>query len=104
METKKVMHLANIIDYSPDGIISREFVKNSNGGISIFSFDAGQRLSEHTAPFDAIVQILDGEAQITIDGEFFTVRAGEVIVMPAGHPHALTAEKRFKMLLTMIRG
>ena len=69
----------------------------------MFAFDEGQSLSEHTAPFDATVLIVDGEAEIMIDGELFYPKAGEMIIMPANHPHALSAKKRFKMMLTMIR-
>lgn len=103
METKTVINLAASIDYAPDGIVSKEFAKNAHGGITLFSFDKGQRLSEHTAPFDAVVQVIEGTAEITIDGEVFNVDAGNVIIMPGGHPHAVNAQERFKMLLTMIR-
>lgn len=103
MDTKTVINLAASVDYAQDGIVSKEFAKNQHGGITLFSFDKGQRLSEHTAPFDAVVQVIDGTAEITIDGEAFNVPAGNVIVMPANHPHAVTATERFKMLLTMIR-
>lgn len=103
MDAKKVMNLADSVDYAQDGIVSKEFAKNQHGGITLFSFDKGQRLSEHTAPFDAVVQVIDGTAEITIDGEVFNVTVGNVIIMPAGHPHAVLAHERFKMLLTMIR-
>ena len=103
METKTVINLAASIDYAPDGIVSKEFAKNTHGGITLFSFDKGQRLSEHTAPFDAVVHVIEGTAEITIDGEVFNVDAGNVIIMPGGHPHAVNAQERFKMLLIMIR-
>lgn len=93
-----------MVSYAQDAIVSKEFVHNASGSLTLFAFDANQALSEHTAPFDAIVTILDGEAQITIDGIERTVKSGEVIVMPANHPHALRADKQFKMLLTMIKG
>lgn len=96
------MQLSNIVDYATDSIVSRELLKSAHGGITLFSFDAGQRLSEHTAPFDAMAQVLEGEARITIDGTPVEVRAGEALLLPAHHPHALWAERRFKMLLTMI--
>lgn len=103
MDTKTIINLAASVEYAQDGIVSKEFAKNAHGGISLFSFDKGQRLSEHTAPFDAVVHVIDGTAEITIDGEVFNVAAGNVIIMPGGHPHAVMANERFKMLLTMIR-
>ena len=78
-------------------------MKRSGGTITVFAFDAGQALSEHTAPFDAVAQVIDGDAEITIAGEAHRVEAGQMIVMPANQPHAVTAHTRFKMLLTMIR-
>ena len=84
--------------------MSKEFSKNTNGGITLFAFDKGQRLSEHSAPFDAVIQVVDGKAEIVIDGEPFLLGAGQMIIMPAGHPHAVNAVERFKMLLTMIKG
>ena len=93
-----------MIDYSEGGIVSKEFLHNDAGSLTLFAFDAGQALSEHSAPFDATVQGLDGEAVIKIDGVERTVTAGETIIMPANHPHALRADKRFKMLLIMIKG
>ena len=103
METKKVFVLADAVAYAEDGTVSKEFLKSSNGGITLFAFDKGQRLSEHSAPFDAVVQILDGEAEVLIDGEPFHPKAGETIILPANHPHALNALQPFKMMLTMIR-
>jgi len=91
------------VEYGTDAVVSKTLLKKEVGTITLFSFDAGQGLSEHTAPFDAVVQILDGEAEITIGGNPQTVRAGEMLIMPANIPHALQAVKRFKMLLTMIR-
>lgn len=93
-----------MIDYSEGGIVSKEFLHNDAGSLTLFAFDAGQALSEHSAPFDATVQVLDGEAVIKIDGVERTVTAGETIIMPANHPHALRADKCFKMLLIMIKG
>jgi quercetin dioxygenase-like cupin family protein len=99
-----VFAAADTIEYSEGGIISKQVLKNEAGNISLFSFDKGQGLSEHTAPFDAVVQVLEGEAQITIGGTRFSVRKNESIIMPAKVPHALLADERFKMLLTMIKG
>ena len=90
--------------YVPGAIVSRTIAKAKGGSITLFAFDAGQELSEHTAPFDAYVQILDGEAALTIGGAPVAARVGETVLMPAGIPHALHAVSRFKMLLVMIRG
>jgi len=95
--------VVDLIDYQSDAIVSREIVKGKTGSVTVFAFDAGQGLSEHTAPFDALVQVLDGESEITIAGKAHTVKASQLIVMPANKPHALKATKRFKMLLVMIR-
>ena len=97
------MQVAGLADYQQGSVVSRTLVDKKTGTVTFFAFDAGQGLSEHTAPFDAMVQVVDGEAEITIAGTAHTVRAGEMIVMPAGAPHALRAVTRFKMLLTMIR-
>ena len=93
-----------LLDYVPDSIVSRTLGRSPGGSMTFFSFDAGQQLSEHTTPFDAFVQVVDGEAELTIGGEAVPVRAGEIVLMPANVPHAVTARKRFKMLLTMLRG
>ena len=95
--------LTALVDYQDGAIVSREVLKKTTGTVTLFAFDAGQGLSEHTAPFDALVQVVDGEAEITIAGKRHRVRAGELILMPANQPHALKAGQRFKMLLTMIR-
>ena len=94
---------ADLVDYQSDAIVSREVVKKKTGSVTLFAFDVRQELSEHTAPFDALVQVLDGEAEITIDGKRHRVSAGEMILMPANRPHALKAVQRFKMMLVMIR-
>lgn len=99
-----VIALEASVDYTQGGVISKQVTKNRAGNITIFSFDKGQGLSEHTAPFDAFVQVLDGEAEILIDGVPHVLKKGDCIIMPANHPHALKAIERFKMLLTMIRG
>lgn len=92
------------VDYSEGGIVSKQVVKNNSGNLTLFSFDKGQGLSQHTAPFDAVVQILDGEAEVVLDGVPHLLKEGETIIMPANVPHALNAVERFKMLLTMIKG
>jgi quercetin dioxygenase-like cupin family protein len=97
-------HLANSVDYSDDSVVSKTLLKKTTGNITLFAFDAGQGLSEHTAPFDAVVYILDGQARITIGGQPRSVGEGEMLIMPANISHALHAEERFKMLLVMIRG
>ena len=99
-----VMRFEKMIEYSVGGVVSKQVLKNEAGNITLFSFDEGQGLSEHTVPFDALVQVLDGEVEIRLDGEPFRVKAGESIIMPAGIRHALQAVAQFKMLLTMIRG
>lgn len=99
----RAIPLAGSVDYAAGAVVSKTLLDKKAGTLTVFSFDAGQGLSEHTAPYDATVQILDGEAEITIGGEPRTVRAGELIIMPAAIPHALRAVKRFKMLLIMIR-
>jgi len=100
----KALNLEEMVEYSSRGVISKQVLKNQSGNITLFSFDKGQGLTEHTAPFDAIVQVLDGEAQITIGGNPNLVRKGESIIMPANVSHALQAVEQFKMLLTMIKG
>ena len=99
----KAAALEKLIDYARDSVVSKTLLDKPAGTLTLFAFDAGQRLSEHAAPFDAVVQVVDGEGIITIDGVDHTVAAGQLIIMPAGIPHAVTAEKKFKMLLTMIR-
>jgi quercetin dioxygenase-like cupin family protein len=89
--------------YQDGAVVSRTLLKRGGGTITLFAFDAGQALSEHTTPFDAIAQVLEGEALITIAGTPITVRSGEMVLMPANQPHAVHAPSRFKMLLTMLR-
>ena len=89
--------------YQDGSIVSRVLLKRSGGSITLFAFDAGQGLSEHTAPFDAVAHVLEGEAEITIAGHAVLVTSGAMVLMPANQPHALTARTSFKMLLTMIR-
>lgn len=99
-----VFSLAGHVAYADGSVVSKILLKKDVGNITLFSFGAGQGLSEHMAPFDAVVQILDGQAEITIGGEKHKVKAGEMLIMPANVPHALHAPERFKMLLVMIRG
>ena len=94
---------AELVNYQDGAIVSREIVKKPTGSVTVFAFDMGQGLSEHTVPFDALVQVLEGEVEITISGKPYRLQGGELILMPANQPHALKAVKRFKMLLTMIR-
>jgi len=89
--------------YQEGAVVSRTLLKRGGGTITFFTFDAGQGLSEHTAPFDAVAYVLEGDAEITIDGTPVLVSGGEMVLMPAHQPHALTARTKFKMLLTMIR-
>ena len=95
--------LPTLVEYSTDSIVSKTIIDKPAGTITLFAFDAGQRLSEHTAPYDAVVQIVDGTGQITIADKPINVTTGQIIIMPANVPHAVTANEKFKMLLIMIR-
>jgi len=97
------VRLATLLDYAPGAVVSRALAKASGGSVTLFAFEAGQELSEHTAPFDALVEVLDGEVELTIGGTPVAARAGETVLMPANVPHAVRAVARFKMLLTMVR-
>ena len=99
----QAQNLDGLIDYAADSIVSKTILDKPVGTITLFAFDEGQKLSEHTAPYDAVVQVIDGRAELTIGGKQVAVSAGEVVIMPGNVPHAVTAQKRFKMLLTMIR-
>lgn len=103
-EKATVIALEPSVDYALGSVISKQVTISRAGNITLFSFDKDQGLTEHTADFDAFVQILDGEAEIRIDGTPHRLKTGDCIIMPANHPHALYAVERFKMLLTMIRG
>lgn len=92
-----------LVSYQQAAVVSRELLRSRAGTVTVFAFDAGQGLSEHTAPFDALVHVLEGEVEITISGKPYRLGAGEMILMPANAPHALRAITRFKMLLTMLR-
>jgi quercetin dioxygenase-like cupin family protein len=97
------VELATLVAYQKGGVVSRTLVKKDGGTVTVFAFDEGQALSEHTAPFDAIVQVLDGEAELVIGGKKVSVKAGQTVLMPANIPHAVNATTKFKMLLTMVR-
>lgn len=99
----KILSFNDLVEYSQDGVISKQVIKAQTGNVTLFSFDLGQGLSEHSAPFDALVQIIEGNARITIGGEPFELIANQSIIMPANIPHALYAVSAFKMILTMIR-
>ena len=99
----RVLDLAALADYATDAIVSRTLVENAAGTVTLFVFDAGQGLSEHTAPFDALVQVLEGQGTFVIDGKRHCAGAGQILLMPASVPHAVKATVRFKMLLTMLR-
>ena len=101
--TGRVLNPGKLVSYQKGSVVSSELARKPSGTVTLFAFDKGQGLSEHTAPFDAMVLILDGQARITIAGKTAAVKAGSFIIMPAGKPHALKAEKRFKMLLLMLR-
>jgi len=99
-----IINFCAAVEYSPEGIVSKRVLQKSTGNVSLFAFDQGQALSEHSAPFDAMVQVLEGKAEITIDKKPFILDAGQTIIMPANIPHSVNAVERFKMLLTMIKG
>jgi quercetin dioxygenase-like cupin family protein len=99
----KVLNMSGLVEYQKGAVVSRQIINKQTGTVTVFAFDTGEGLSEHTTPFDALVQILDGEAEITISGKPNKLTAGEMIIMPAGQPHSLKAPTRFKMALIMIR-
>lgn len=99
----QVLTLKEMVEYQDGAIVSKEIIKKESGTVTLFAFDKGQGLSEHTAPFDALVNVLDGQAQVKISGEPFIVKEGELIIMPANKPHSLQAIERFKMLLVLIK-
>ena len=99
----EALNVAALVDYATDAIVSRTIAKNGAGTLTVFAFDAGQELSEHEAPFDAIVEVLDGEAELIVDGKVIRARVGQIACMPANIPHAVKARKRFKMLLIMLK-
>jgi quercetin dioxygenase-like cupin family protein len=108
METKgfdhsTIFNFTEQVDYSDNGIVSKRILEKKTGNVSLFSFDKGQKLSEHAAPFDALIQVIEGTAEIVIDSKPYQLNAGQSIIMPANIPHAVNAVERFKMMLTMIK-
>ena len=103
MQESKALTLKEHVQYADDSIVSKTIIKKNTGTITLFAFDKGQKISEHTTPFDALVQIVDGEAELIIGSETVLVSEDQIAIMPADVPHAINANKRFKMLLTMIR-
>ncbi len=99
----QVKNLSDLVKYQENAVVSSEIIKKDTGIITIFAFDKGQGLSEHTAPFDALVNIIDGQAEVTVSGKLFTVKKGEMIIMPANKPHSMKAVEKFKMFLVMIK-
>jgi len=99
----ETLHMAELVAYNEGSVVSRQITKAEAGNVTLFAFDKDQELSEHTAPFDALVHVLDGETEIRISGKPFHLKTGDAIIMPADEPHAVKALTRFKMLLTMIR-
>ncbi|MFA5777484.1 MAG: cupin domain-containing protein [Parcubacteria group bacterium] len=95
--------LKNLIEYQSGSVVSKEILKTDSGTVTLFAFDAGQGLSEHTAPFEVLVNVVDGEAEVTISGTSHTLTEGQMIIMPANQPHALKANQKFKMLLVMLK-
>ena len=99
----ELLHLADLVGYQEGAVVSRQITKSDAGNVTLFAFDLGQELSEHTTPYDALVHVLEGQAEVRIGGKPFVLVPGDIIIMPANVPHALKAVSRFKMLLTMIR-
>jgi quercetin dioxygenase-like cupin family protein len=103
LPTAEAVEVAELVEYVDGSIVSRTIAENKAGTLTLFAFDAGQGLSEHSTPYDAIVQIIDGEAELTIGGEMVRATAGQLVIMPANIPHSVNAAHRFKMLLIMLR-
>ena len=99
----QILHIAEMVNYQEGSVVSRQITKTDSGNVTLFAFDTDQVLSEHTAPFDALVHVLEGEAEVAISGKPYQLKTGDAIIMPANEPHALKAIQKFKMLLTMIR-
>ena len=104
IEKGKVFKATEVIEYTDGGVVSKEFIHSNAGSVTVFSFDAGQGLSEHTAPFDALIQVIDGVMQLTVEGQTFNIKAGETFIIPSCAHHSVKAVERFKMMITMIRG
>ncbi|WP_198404799.1 cupin domain-containing protein [Prevotella intermedia] len=103
-EKGKVFVASELVDYTEGGVVSKELVHSNAGSVTLFSFDAGQGLSQHTAPFDAFIQVVDGEMVLNVEGTDHRINAGESFIIPSGALHSVKAEQRFKMIITMIRG
>ena len=103
-EKGKVFVASELVDYTEGGVVSKELVHSSAGSVTLFSFDAGQGLSQHTAPFDAFIQVVDGEMVLNVEGTDHRIKAGESFIIPSGALHSVKAEQCFKMIITMIRG
>jgi quercetin dioxygenase-like cupin family protein len=103
IQKSQVHKIIKLVNYQDGSIVSRMLINQKSGSVTLFAFDEKQKLSEHTAPFDALVQIIDGEAEICISGKKFILKNGDSIIMPANIPHAVEAIKKFKMILTMIK-
>lgn len=99
----QALAVKKMVEYQDDSIVSKEIIKKETGTVTLFAFDKGQGLSEHIAPFDALVNIIDGQAEVTISGKPFILKEGEIIIMPANKPHSIQASERFKMLLVLIK-
>ncbi|MBU1043864.1 MAG: cupin domain-containing protein [Candidatus Omnitrophica bacterium] len=99
----QIAKLIDLIDYQDGSVVSKEIMKKDAGTVTLFAFDQGQGLSEHTAPFDALVQVLDGVAAVRISGQPYSVKQGEMVIMPANQPHSVNAEQKFKMLLVLLK-
>ena len=102
-EKATIYETEKLVEYQEGSVVSKEIIKKETGTVTVFAFDKNEGLSEHTAPFDAMVQVIDGTLELTIDGELFTLTKGNMIIMTANIPHALHAKERFKMVLTMIK-
>lgn len=103
-EKGKIFVASELVDYTEGGVVSKELVHSNAGSVTLFSFDAGQGLSQHTAPFDAFIQVVDGEMVLNVEGTDHRIKAGESFIIPSGALHSVKAEQRFKMIITMIRG
>lgn len=103
LQDSRIFNLAESVDYARSAVVSKTIIKKETGTVTLFAFDRGESLSEHTAPFDALVEVLDGEAEITIAQQPYRLKQGEAIIMPANIPHAVKAVEKFKMVLTMIK-
>lgn len=102
-QKSQILHLADLVAYQEGSIVSRQITKSEAGNVTLFAFDADQELSQHTSPFEALVQVLDGQAEIRISGQPYELQVGDAILLPANAPHSIKATRRFKMLLTMVR-